>query len=117
MSVVWDIEPDKMLVEVAEDYAKAIHEAVYTICLRYAPEIEAWMKANAPWTDRTGNARQTLQARAEKTIEQIIEIVMGHGMTYGWNLELDHGGRFAIVNPALDYFAPKVWADVRSLMS
>jgi hypothetical protein len=44
-------------------------------------------------------------------------IAFGHGVDYGIFLELANAGRFAIVNPALDFFAPKIWADVRRLIN
>ncbi len=27
-SVVWDVEPDEMMVQIAEDYARSIHRAI-----------------------------------------------------------------------------------------
>jgi len=117
MSVVWDIEPDEMLVQVAEQYATDLHRAAYTIAQRYAPEIEAWMKATAPWTDRTGNARQGLSAKVDDEVNQFVELIMAYDVEYGKYLEFDYGGRFAIIGPALDTFAPKIWADIQRLVS
>lgn len=117
MGVVWDVEPDVALGELADEYIRLIHAGVRQIIQRYQPEVEAWMKANAPWTDRTGNARQTLFTEVEDFVNTAVELFMSHGVDYGIYLELDHGGVYAIIGPALDYFAPKIWADVQALLS
>jgi hypothetical protein len=117
MGVVWDVEPEQALGELADEYIRAIHAAVRQIVQRYVPEVEAWMKANKPWTDWTSNARQTLFAEMEEVVNTAVELFMSHGVDYGIFLELSHGGAYAIVGPALDYFAPKIWADVQALLS
>jgi hypothetical protein len=116
MSFTWQVEPEAAFTEFADEYSKALHTAVYQLALRYAPEIETWMKANAVWTDRTGNARQTLYSEVQDLTDSVL-IAFGHGVDYGIFLELANAGRFAIVNPALDFFAPKIWADVRRLIN
>lgn len=113
---MWDIEPDDMLVDVAEQYSAAIHQAIYQIMRRYSAEIEAWMKSNAAWTDRTSNARQGLYSEVEDVVNQTVTIIFGHTMTYGIFLELANGGRYAIIAPAIDYFLPKIWADIQILL-
>jgi hypothetical protein len=117
MAVVWDVEPEQAFGELADEYISAIHSAIRQIIQRYVPEVEAWLKANARWTDRTGNARQTLFADMEELTNQFVELILSHGVDYGVFLELSHGGSWAIVGPALDYFAPKIWADVQALLS
>jgi hypothetical protein len=82
-----------------------------------ATDIEAYMKANAPWTDRTGDARAGLYATTERSgsLKQgrFTTISFGHGVDYGFFLETMQGGRFSIVGPSLDYWAPlapdRIW--------
>lgn len=65
------------------------------------------MQLLAPWTNRTGRARTTLQARVvgnpiailRKAARVSLSIVFVHGMWYGEFLENRWGGRFAIVGP------------------
>ena len=116
MGIVWDVEPDEMLAKLTQEYTSAIHRGAFLICQRYAPEIESWMKANAPWTDRTGNARQTLNTEVEQVVNQMVSLAFSHGVDYGVYLELDYGGRFAIIGPAMDHFVSKIWNDVQELM-
>lgn len=113
----WVTSPETAFPELADAYASSLHRAVIALALRYAPDIESWMKSNAPWTDRTGNARQTLHVEVRQVVNDMVEIVLSHGVSYGVFLELKNAGRYAIVNPALDEFAPKIWSDVQRLVS
>lgn len=65
-----------------------------------APRSAARMKAEAPWTDRTGNARNGLftVTRHSATKHQL---VLAHGMSYGIFLERNNSGRYAIVIPEI----------------
>jgi hypothetical protein len=114
---VWQKTPEEAFTELAVEYEAAIHTAVRTLIQRYEPDIEAWMKQNARWTDRTGNARQALHTEVEEVLNQSVTLYLSHGVDYGVFLELSHGGAYAIIGPALDYFAPKIWADVQRLFS
>lgn len=117
MSLIWHNPPGRAWGDLADAYTEAIEEALYRLAQRYAAEIEAWMKDNAPWTDRTGNARQTLYSEAERLVEGAVEIVLAHGMEYGIFLELSNGGTYAVIGPALDTFVPLIWQDVQALLS
>jgi hypothetical protein len=71
----------------------------------YAPRVEKYMKTNARWTDRTGNARNGLFSRHELGAEP--RIIFGHSVAYGIFLEVRFSGAYAIVVPALEYHAPR----------
>lgn len=114
--IVWNIPPEQAWGDLAEAYVSALHRGVLAIAQRWAPEVENWMKDNAPWTDRTGNARQSLYTAVRQVANQMVEVILSHGMDYGIYLELRHQGRYAIINPALDYFAPRIWADVQAML-
>ena len=113
----WTVPPERAFNELATAYIAAIHGGVAAIANKWAPPIENWMKDNAPWTDRTANARQGLHTDVQNVINLMVRIVLYHGVDYGIYLELKNAGRFAIVNPAIDYFAPRIWADVRRMLS
>jgi hypothetical protein len=68
-------------------------------------EAEAYMKSNAPWTDQTGNARNGLKAQ---TIvgPNVVAILLYHQVPYGIYLELRWSGRYAIIVPTIEMFAP-----------
>lgn len=115
MPFEWVTTPVDAVTAGMSEYERALYQAIYTICLRRKPEIENWMKANAPWTDRTGNARQTLHVDVEAAVDRIA-MVLAHGMFYGIYLETKNAGRYAIVTPAVDYWAPIIMADVRAVL-
>ena len=60
----------------------------------------AWMKSNAPWTDRTTAARNGLHAVASHTPRQF-ELILAHAVSYGIWLEVCNSGRYQIILPAL----------------
>ncbi len=113
----WARPPDVVFEELAYSVASAVHRGVKAIVQRWAPEIENWMKDNAPWTDRTGNARQTLYTEIEEIVNQAVALSLAHGVYYGIFLELCNAGRYAIVGPALDTFGPRIWEDVERMLS
>lgn len=117
MTVRWNVPPERAFAELSEDYVAAIRAAIGALANRYAPEIETWLMANAPWTDRTSNARQTLWSQAFDLIGEGVLIVLSHGMDYGIFLELAHGGTYAVIGPALHHFAPRIWADILVILS
>lgn len=72
-----------------------------------APEVENYMKSNAPWNDQTGNARNGLFARAYSEGDET-GIVLGHSVDYGIWLEVRWSGRYAIIEPAIAAMGPAV---------
>lgn len=56
------------------------------------------MKQNAPWTDRTGNARATLNAKSKHDRTQHIITLFG-GVPYQIWLEIRWAGKYAIITP------------------
>ena len=114
MGVQWQEPPAEVFERGTAEYARALHQYVLAVAQRWVPEIENWMKENAIWTDRTGNARQGLWSDVMEIVNSAVIILLGHGVEYGIFLELANAGRYAIVLPALDRFLPKIWADVRA---
>lgn len=100
----------------ATAYTQAIRNGVRAIADRYAPEIEAYMKSNASWIDRTGNARATLRAEVEDMTFDMVSILLSDGMDYFVFLELGFAGRYQIIAPSVDIFGPRIWNDVRALL-
>jgi hypothetical protein len=67
---------------------------------------ESKMRADAPWTDRTGNARAGLRARHVESGGDHT-LVLFHTMDYGVYLEVSHDGEYAIIGPT------QIWAGVQ----
>ena len=73
-----------------------------------AQEMESYAKQNAPWTDRTGNARRTMTGFVQWDDNgDLVVGVAGH-MPYSPKLELRHGKRYAILVPTVDAYAPTI---------
>jgi hypothetical protein len=76
----------------------------------------SFMKTNAKWTDRTGNARATLNATAKHS-DTSHEIRLYGGMPYQIWLEVRFGGRLAIIGPAVKYQGLALMNQLRGLIS
>ncbi|MEL3905087.1 MAG: hypothetical protein P1P63_08280 [Treponemataceae bacterium] len=67
-----------------------------------AAEMERYAKETARWHDRTGDARKGLTGSADissKAISASIhqDLYGQTGKKYGWNLEHEYGGKYAIL--------------------
>lgn len=82
-----------------------------------AVELQAKMKQDRPWTDRTGMAKATLNAKVSRPDDNTIRITLAHGVDYGISLELEHNKRYAIVGPTVRQEGPHIVSDLRGLMS
>jgi len=64
-------------------------------------QLEAQMRADAIWEDRTGAARAGLTARATHE-SGIVTMTLSHSVPYGFWLEVIQNGRFAIIGPTVE---------------
>lgn len=82
----------------------------------YEPQVENYMKMNAPWTDQTGNARNGLAARSGRTGKTHF-IVAFHQVPYGIWLETRWSGKYSIIVPTIEAFGPQVMASLRGILN
>lgn len=82
-----------------------------------ASELQSKMKTNRPWTDRTGMAKATLNAKVSQPSQNIVRITLSHGVEYGIWLELAHEKNYAIIAPTVREEGPRVVSDLNNLMS
>lgn len=99
----WD---DKLTPELKRGASK-VKRAAIIAAQSMAPQVEDYMKLNAPWTDQTSNARNGLAARAYQEGNDV-GIVMFHQVSYGIFLETRFGGRYSIILPTIEVMGPKV---------
>lgn len=109
---IWVDNPTTVLTRVFDEDVTLIEAQLVAIMESYAPQIESWLKAHGQWQDRTGNLRQSLFARVKEELTQVT-ILIGYGVEYGDYVEYGFQGRYAVIAPALDYFWPRIFADVR----
>lgn len=79
--------------------------------------IEGHMKTKAPWTDRTGNARNGLRAVAFHDPFKAHGVDLFHSVPYGIWLEVRFAGRYSIVIPTMVEYAPKVMGMLNKLFA
>lgn len=76
-------------------------EAAIGAVMEYqSANVQDYARSNAPWTDRTSNARNGLFAKAYRN-ERAHGIVLYHTMPYGVWLELRWGGKYRIIVPTI----------------
>lgn len=110
----WVVTPEQAYTQMMDAYAAQVRAGIYQILLNYVPLMEAYMKTEAGWTDRTALARATLHTWVEAMSDfTVIALFADHGMEYGEFLEQ---GRFAIIAPAIDHFFPQIMRDIRRLL-
>lgn len=81
----------------------------------YEPQVENYAKLNAPWTDRTTNARNGLIARSGKMANTHF-ITLAHQVPYGIWLEVRWSGKYAIIMPTIEEYGPKVMNTMQSIL-
>jgi HK97 gp10 family phage protein len=109
-SFSWDVSKFKS-VKVMEI---KLQRALYGVVKYWDGPVERYMKHNAPWKDRTTNARNGLSAAAQKSgtriANSVFAIILSHSVDYG--IYLERGTRKMkarpIIQPTIDIYAPKV---------
>jgi hypothetical protein len=108
--VVW-IEPPEKMARALEKYGERVLAAVRAVAEYIATKMQDESRRNAPWQDRTGNARSGLFGAVEQeAAEAIVTIYLSHGHTvyYGQFLELAHGQKYAIIMPTIEANLPEL---------
>lgn len=95
-------------------FSVVMQETLEEIVEQVAEEVELYAKENAPWEDRTGDARDGLTAEAI-TEGSTMVIVLYHTVDYGIWLEVRNSGEYAIILPTLEHMAPVVMGAVGNL--
>lgn len=126
MTVEWIVPPSKLAENIGKYGEKAL-VAVQAVATRWGQSIQDASRQNAPWFDRTGNARSGLffavdgfglgtitgevtpEAMGEKSDVGIesgdkdtLIVTLGHTVYYGKFLELSNGGRYAVVMSTIE---------------
>lgn len=115
----WIVPPDLAFEDLVENYTNTIFLSGRRVAQERAAEGEAWMKANAPWTDRTGAARAGLHVDVLESPGVLAELVFSHGedVPYAVWLEIANAGQYAIIAPAIDHFGPLFMRDVQRIVN
>lgn len=90
--------------------AEGLGESAEDTFRQAADGVLSYAKANAPWVDRTGDAREGLSVDVYTEGGDVI-LDLYHTVDYGLWLEVIQNGNFAIIMPTLERFAPMIFAD------
>lgn len=82
-----------------------------------ASKMESWAKENAPWTDRTGAARQRLHGEAYWENPKVVVAAIMHQVDYGIYLELAHQRKYAILEKTLEEHKDEIQDAVATLLT
>lgn len=77
-----------------------VRDAVSVAWAETADFATAYAKTNAPWTDRTGNARAGLHTDVSHSRNQW-QMIVAHLVSYGIWLEVANSGRYQIILPTM----------------
>lgn len=100
-----------------KDMEAKLQRALHNVVKYWDGPVERHMKHNAPWQDRTTNARNGLFAVAQR-LRSSFAIVLGHTVDYGIYLEgkpENEGGR-PIIMPTIKLYAPKVMSTLTKIL-
>ena len=140
------VTPPSELAKAIKQYGNRALVATHAVCAHVGAQMQNHARANAPWHDRTGNARGGLffavdgfnlqpilgdtKPRDPEAFRRdaayvageggdavTLVVVLGHTMSYGEHLELDHGGAYAIIMPTIEQFVPVLEAALKKLYS
>jgi hypothetical protein len=112
----WTEDPKEVFTKGFVQYVAGIEKQIDQLVQQYAPQIENWMKENAPWTDRTGHARQSLRAEIEYDVNELAIYMYYNEVDYDVFLEYANTGRFSILAPAMDYWSPILFKEFKKLV-
>ena len=100
-----------------KEYNRAVHQAIVTTAERRGQIMQNQARANAIWTDRTGNARGGLFAKVEDNgFGKDIRIHLAHTVYYGLFLEVSNAGRYAIIMPTIEANLGRLLADLKAIL-
>jgi hypothetical protein len=109
LQVKW-VTPPSALAAAVRLYGDRVFVAVHAVAAHIATQAQNEMRANAPWTDRTGNARSALFSLAEMAAKDVVILYLSHGTAiyYGVFLETRYAGKYAIIVPTMQRILPQL---------
>lgn len=117
--IVWVRAPSQSLIPALEAYQRKMVTAVKALADFFAQKMQDEARRDAPWQDRTGNARSGLFAIAEQAANDLVTIYLSHGHSvyYGKFLELSHGAKYAVIMPTIERNLPEIEYQLKRLLS
>lgn len=114
MTISWNVDPGEYLERLTRQRTDAIERDVVRLVDRLSNQATTFMRQNARWQDRTGEARAGLYADVEHAVRESVTLLLSHGpaVEYAVWLEYAHRGRFEILSTTSDNFWPLLYRGV-----
>lgn len=96
---------DKLRRSIAE-FGPKVDGYIHAVMAYQRSKLVGAMKTTAPWTDRTGNARNGLDGEVDWKPMVSHAIVLFHRVTYGIFLEVRWAGKYAVIVPTIRVGGP-----------
>jgi hypothetical protein len=93
-----------------------LNRNVYQVLRFHQPKVVAHAKTNAPWEDRTSNARNGLNAQVDVIAPHVYALTLYGSVPYQIWLEVRFAGKYAIIMPTIRIYGPLVMASFTKLL-
>lgn len=90
---------------------------LYQIMRFHEPQLRSAARHDAPWKDRSGNARSGQDVKVLVPRPWVYELVLFGKVPYQIWLEIRWSGKYANIMPTIRWYAPKVKASYTKLLS
>lgn len=105
------------LLDQLEEYRRRTPQQILSGGAVIADKLENIAKRNAPWTDRTGNARRTMEGFQGFQDADHYHIGIRGNMPYSYQLERWYNRRYAILMPTMVAQKPHILDDIKAIIS
>lgn len=137
----WTVSP-KVIGDGLQTYAEKALVAIQAVANYWGQSIQDEARVNAPWEDRTGNARgglffavdgfgletitgnvapdatsQMSDVAVESGSEKTLIVTLGHTVFYGKYLETSNGGTYAIIMSTIEANLPNLEQMVQDIFN
>ena len=100
----------------AKGMSGRLNSAIGLYMHHQTPKVQDYMRSNARWQDRTGNARNGLFAKYVNISDDTFSIDLYHTMPYGIWLEVRWAGKYAIIFPTVQVEGQRIFEGLRGLL-
>lgn len=111
----WKVPP-RILARNIGDFGVTLKRAILVVADKNGQAMQNYARKNAPWTDRTGNARAGLFYVIEEKRDSVV-IYLSHSVDYGVWLEIGHSGRLEVVWPTILLALSRIQADLKEVLA
>lgn len=106
MSVKWT--GDRQVIANIGLYGRTARQAVVQVAQYWGPVLEAEVKRQGKWTDRTGNMRQSVYYTIDELSNDIVVLYISYGVYYSIFVETMAAGKFATLWPVIEEHLPEI---------